>query len=483
MAGTFPCPHCSATYPVKPVLIDRPVRCTQCKNVFMLREHGQADKVGQAEASEQRSGTAEQTRTTSAPAPAVAAAAGAKGAAGTKAAAAERAAAARARTGPPPAKPSAAERAAAARVATGPPPEDPFGEDEDPSAPTQQPSTGSGSQPDTSRRARTSRHTARQEELRRTMAATLSDAASKALKSETVKRANAEEARKKKKTEGAVGNLGPAVLTNYGDNEARNDRIWALGGAVLLVVIVALVWLLTSSSAERAALEAFTEPDPTWRPPRRMQQQQQRAWIADPALPIILNMDEAEIGPSRRVDLGPLRALVQQSLTGHVLLRDHRVYVPEARREASLGVLAKLEDGVEALAALHTAGIPAKPAAALSPALVERGMSERDAELVAWLINGDTALTGDNWIRDQVLAGNVPQALELARFTGSDGRILQRRGQTKYGSEDGITYRGRLLRFDGWKGPQGGKADIGAWHVLDVQVAGRDGRFPDGRGW
>src|SRR4051812_22101468 len=45
MSATFKCPHCGMSYPVKPVLIGRTVRCTSCKLAFRLREDGIADKV------------------------------------------------------------------------------------------------------------------------------------------------------------------------------------------------------------------------------------------------------------------------------------------------------------------------------------------------------------------------------------------------------------------------------------------------------
>lgn len=45
MSTTFACPHCGATYPVKPVLVGRPVRCTACKKPFRLRADGIADPV------------------------------------------------------------------------------------------------------------------------------------------------------------------------------------------------------------------------------------------------------------------------------------------------------------------------------------------------------------------------------------------------------------------------------------------------------
>ena len=44
-AATFVCPHCGHTYPFKPALIDKAVRCTTCKNAFRLGADGIAAKV------------------------------------------------------------------------------------------------------------------------------------------------------------------------------------------------------------------------------------------------------------------------------------------------------------------------------------------------------------------------------------------------------------------------------------------------------
>ncbi len=45
MSTTFACPHCGQSYPIKPVLIGKVVRCTGCKNPFRLREDGIAEIV------------------------------------------------------------------------------------------------------------------------------------------------------------------------------------------------------------------------------------------------------------------------------------------------------------------------------------------------------------------------------------------------------------------------------------------------------
>jgi hypothetical protein len=38
MAQTFPCPHCGAVYPLRPVLVGKTVRCTTCRQPFLLGE-------------------------------------------------------------------------------------------------------------------------------------------------------------------------------------------------------------------------------------------------------------------------------------------------------------------------------------------------------------------------------------------------------------------------------------------------------------
>jgi len=44
---TFTCPHCDHRYPVKPVLVGRPVRCTPCGDTFVLGSDGLATPYGQ----------------------------------------------------------------------------------------------------------------------------------------------------------------------------------------------------------------------------------------------------------------------------------------------------------------------------------------------------------------------------------------------------------------------------------------------------
>ncbi|MDA3962051.1 MAG: hypothetical protein PF961_14765, partial [Planctomycetota bacterium] len=310
----------------------------------------------------------------------------------------------------------------------------------------------------------------------------LADAASKALKSESVKREEVAKEKKKRK-EGAVGDIGPAILTNYGVEEAKNSRQWLLG-LVAVVAVVLVVGLLFGMSSDRShALKAFTEPDPTWRPPSRIQSQQERAWLADRALPIILNLDEATIGANRTISLAPLRQVFGDAgLKDHVLLSEQKLWVPAKARDNALEALRSLPPNTTAIQGLQAKGIVAYPFDSIADSLSQNGMPERDAALVMHLLSGQTSFDGENWIRDRFAEGLIPESLEIAYFNGREGRRLKLVGQNKYGSDEGITYRGRLMRMNGWTGAQGNK-DLSRWHLLDVQVASRSGSFPEGRGW
>jgi len=432
MTGSFPCPHCEAMYPVKPVLVGRPVRCTQCKNVFRLREDGIADKVGGGDEEAEGAGAAVQA---------------------------------------PPGQPSAAERAAAARVGSGPP-----------SASLEAVGVDAGSEPP-DRRSKTSRLEARREEMRRSMAANLSDAASKALESESARRSSEAAKRESGKQAGSVGDISPAVLTDYGNDEARNNRRWAVGLVACLLVGLMVGWVSLVVGPERRALQVFTEPDPTWEPTTRIQSQQRRAWLFDRTMPVILNLDEAELGRDYRIEMEPARALFQGRLADHVLMPGHGLWVGEDRVAAARAALADAPSGLCPVRTLAQHGIQAVPTYALDDLLVEGGMNDQHAALVRYLVEGTTGLDGRNWIREQFTEGTVPRALEIVEFHGDDGRRLTKEGQNRYGSEEGLTYRGRLMRFDGWSGPMGNKADVSQWHLLDVQVAHHGGSFPGGRGW
>jgi hypothetical protein len=455
MSATFVCPHCGASYPRKPVLVGRPVRCTTCKNAFRLREDGIADKVEMAE-----------------PAPATAAAAPSPVAAAPLQAVAPPAPVPRPE---PLAKPSApklqstgwgldldveVEEPAPARSA--PPPAAaaaPPAAKAPPPAVIPTPAPGAG--------RKSERMTAQQMEARRAMAATLSTSMSAALKSEAVKRED-QAGKAKAKTEGRVGQIGPAVFTGQGVEEARDRRRLVLGVLVAGLVIAGLWWLLFTDSPQRAGLMAYTaEVDPTRiRSGERVQAIQQRAWLTGlpPAYvgaPPMIDMNDARIGSTRTLNFAPAKDLLV-SLKGLEAVDPGPVWVPP-ERVAAVEELRRPDQKTEAFIA---AVLKREKKAISHPELLDRlakatGMQKEDAEVVDLLLRGRTAADGSNAIAKRWLDGDVPQSLQLVNFTGSRGLLLLSRGQNFKTAEVG--YRGRLLRFNGPGWPE-------EWKVLTIQT-------------
>lgn len=467
MAATFPCPHCGATYPVKPVLVGRPVRCTKCRQVFKLREEGYADKVG---------GEAPAPP----PQPAAAAPAGSS-AARAEATAAKAQAQAQARAKAK-AKAQAKDRSAAAAATAPSPPQD-------------EPGTAAEK-----RKQQTKRILQKKDELRRSMAATLSDAASKALGSAAAEREEAAEQRPKKKRgtashrraeSGGVGDIGPAVLVGSGRQEAINNRLWLAGFLAFVALIGGCVYLFSGESPRRAALIALVEPPldeqgqitQEWKPPRRIPFiQSTRPWLADPAMPVILDIEEARISGVRTLALTGLGDVVEK-LKGRVFIGELGLWAPadrvgeiQARRQQqpSHGTI----DGF--VMQLERDGFDVMTSEEVRSAMIDAGMSEEAAAIATMLLERQTDFMGGNWIRDRIFAGELPTALEVSPFFGT-GRQLQRK-LNSYTSEENVPYRGRLLRFVGWEGQQHGGRDLGAWRVLDIQRRGENG-FPPTPGW
>ena len=296
MSVTFVCPHCGASYPRKPVLVGRAVRCTTCKNAFRLREDGIADAIempGQpAAAAEppppppspppppppQRPAAASPPRGASAPArplipltlpPGLGASPKPKPGA--------------------PAGPAfaleeeievvevAAERPAAAAA--------PAASAGAPAKHAGAPAKSSASGPRSSDGARRSSDslTSEQQEARRAMAATLATSMSAALKAETLK--NEEQSAKTgASAEGRVGKIGPAILTGEGVRTARLRRTWWLIAIAACAVLGGCSWLVLHRSPARDALYRYSAAvEGVRNRTDRLTAIQERAWLV--ALP------------------------------------------------------------------------------------------------------------------------------------------------------------------------------------------------------
>lgn len=502
MSATFACPHCGASYPRKPVLVGRAVRCTTCKNAFRLREDGIADKVEmEAPAPAQP---------TPVPAPVSA---------------------------PRSSAPTPAPKAEAPAKPTGPKlPSTGWGlnldvEVEEPAAPAKpsaapasknEPPPASFKSPlpkDTagSPARKSERMTAQQLEARRAMSATLASSMSEALKSEAVKRDEQGE-KTKAKTEGRVGKIGPAVLTGQGVEEAKSNRLLLLGTLGVLALVAAVYWLLFTDSPERASLNAFTaEVEPARiRAGERVPTIQARAWLTGlpPAfvgVPPLIDMRDARIGSTRTVNLVPAKELFA-SLKGLVPVEPGPVWVP-SERVVAVDDLRRPDQKPEAFIA---AVLKREKKAISHPAflddLTKTGMSKEDADIVDLFIrgrigNGTTtpeapATTADstaekpaateqptgpekpatpekpapaakpvaatpartvddpyNAIIKRWMAGDLPASMQVTRFSGSRGTMLLSRGQS-FKTAD-VEYDGRLVRFIGTGWPE-------EWKVVTI---------------
>lgn len=437
MSATFACPHCGATYPRKPVLVGRAVRCTTCKNAFSLREDGIADKI-------------EMPAPAAAPAPAA----------------------------PPKPEPVVQQTAPPIRQAPPPqaaPPPKPAPRPAMPAAqdlvletgaqpilpdtPSGAPTKQSGPLPAARASQRSDRLTTQQQEARRQMAATLAGSMSAALQAESVKRdADTESLKKKKaaKAEGGVGKIGPAILTGQGVEEARSNRRILLVTILVLAVVGSLGWLLFSNSPQQAAIAAFTaEVDPARiRKGERVLAIQERAWLvglppANVGVPPIISMPDARTGGQRGFK-GTLLKEPLAKLKGLVLLPNPPLWVPADK----LNDIQQDWSGDTKLPAFIARWIRRVPTLISHQDLLDQlgkaGLGKEDAEIVDLLLRGRTDPGGDNAIAKRLLAGDLPERIEVAQFWGGRGLLLMPRGTT-FRTTD-VKYRGQLLRFasPGW---------------------------------
>ncbi len=467
MSATFACPHCGATYPRKPVLVGRTVRCTTCKNAFRLREDGIADKV---EAGPVAAPSEPPPPPAAAPPPAPP-------------------------SPPPPSpKPPAAakpslipltlppELAAAPTVRSAKPAADLDLEVEviEPQAPPAKaptkappapakpaaPASASARQPSS---RSSDRLTAQQQEARRAMAATLSDSMSAALKAESIKReVEAEEKAKKQSStaEGRVGKIGPVILTGEGVQQARLRRSWYLVGLALIALIGGCSWLVTHRGPERAAIEGYAAVVEGARNRyERIQAIQERAWLValPPAfvgVPGMMDMADARIGAPRTVKLAPAKPLFDQ-VKGLVLSERFPVWAPKERASALDGLLRPGLSEKDQIAGLVRADKRIVSYHDWQDQLVAAGLTKEDTEVLDLLLRGKTKRSGENEIAARLLAGDVPDAIQLAPFAGRKGLMVVSRGQSY--EPKPVHYEGRLLRFVGKDWPV-------EWKVLSIST-------------
>jgi hypothetical protein len=453
MSATFACPHCGATYPRKPVLVGRPVRCTTCKNAFKLREDGIADKIEMPDPA----ASAKPAVAPQAPAPVSAPVSAPRP------------------TVVPLAIPPALTKAPPPAASTA----DRFSLDEEievvappvqaPAAPAPPPAkfpTPAGGNP----ARKSERLTSQQLDARRAMAATLANSMSAALKAESVKREAEGEEKKAKQTsggkEGRVGKIGPAVFTGQGVEEARDRRMWWLAALAVLLVGAGLGFLVFDRSPQEEGLARFTAEVETYRIRKgeRIAAIQERAWLtgippAQVGVPPVVIMSRPHFTAPRVVKLAGAKELFA-SLKGLTFVEQPPVWVPPDRVAA---VRELWRPGTKMAAFMASNGIKREKRIVdhedLLAKLVATGMTQEDAEAVSLLLRGQTSTNGENAIAKRLTAGDVPERFEISTFFGARGDLLVQRGQL-FRTLD-VHYKGQLLRFVG----QGWPDD---WRVLTL---------------
>jgi hypothetical protein len=392
MAATFVCPHCGYSYPMKPVLVGRAVRCTGCKQAFQLRADGIADKV----------------------APPVEAPAAAKPAA------------------PAPSPPAA------------------------PSVPTPKPAARPADAGDKVAASRAAKLTRQQEDARRAMAGTLASAANLALQAESKKQdtAKADKQAKRSGKDGVAGKITAAAVVGEGDRAHRSRRIWLLSSGAVIAVIATLVTLGEIKSPEQQALLAFTIDETDFRKhhTERIQSIQDRALLPG-SIPLV-DVGKLRVGKPRKIALAAARTVIAEQIKTLVYVPSRDLWAPEDKLE-DIEVLWKPRSDLEAnVAMLAGKQIQVLPHRSLLTKLAEAGLPEEDVGLLMKLMFGKTNDGGlQPPLSKRLLSGQLPDAIEIAPFRGTKGTMLMNTGRENRLRP--VEYQGRLLRFIGTDWPTG----------------------------
>lgn len=408
-AATFPCPWCGMSYPLKPVLIGKPVRCKGCRNAFVLQPEGIARKVED----------------------------------------------------PPPAAPAPAP---AALAPTPPPVVASIDLDEKEKTPPPA-APAAPAKPTSERLAR--RKSEHLEAARAQMAAQLAQVATKAAESEGAKREERKSQRLAKAgpATGKPAGSGPAasrriVLTGEGERQFAETMRWWIGLVVAVAVVLLLVVVLNLRSTVRRTLDDYAAPVPAERNryPLLAETVRTRAWLAAApsmphGLPVAIDLDDADFAPERVIDTVPLREPLAV-LKGLRFVADLGVWLAPADLAAARQAVGK-RPAEEIPAALTEAGLRHRPHRAVFDALPG---SDEDRAVLADLLAGTPSSGGEDFAKRLLDEGKWPDRLVLRPFAGRAGELLIDQGKPPYKRFSG-SYGGTLLRVEGGDWPAG-------WRVL-----------------
>ena len=367
MSTTFPCPHCGQTYPIKPVLIGKVVRCTGCKNPFRLREDGIADIVN-AEPAPAPAPAPAPTRPPEPPAAPVSEA--------VKPSTARRTAADEAKAQEIKERMAEARKAMAADLAQ---------------------AAGKALQSSTVKDEETS--TRRQGSSR--MRAVASAGA-----------------------EGGKRTLSPAILTGEGEREAANTRLWVILGVVAVVLAIAIGWLLTLDGPRTTAIESFTATVPADQNTYGVRDVaiSNRGWLTAESGAVTPFIDLGSIRWGRTVTVTPAAYSVALGrLAQHVPLKGTTLWVPAkelAKAEATLTAGSKETADKRLLAAR----VPFLAWSTIAKDLATSGCDEATCDALHLLLSHVPAPNATD-LGKALVAGSL--TFDLQVISGAHGMYLQ----------------------------------------------------------
>ncbi len=426
---TFPCPWCGMSYPAKPVLVGKAVRCKGCRNGFVLQADGAAARIQEVPSTSFSVSAVSAAATPPSP-PVVAAAQPTS-----------------AKTPPTPAVAAEADMV----IVT------------EPEAVKRAPALPAARASERIPK-RNAEHLAA---ARAQMAAQLAEVAQKAANSEVVKR----EERKSERLVKATAAVAPAgdsartsrvVLTGEGEKHHREMRLVWMALGVIAAVVLLLLFVLSLRSTTRAALDAFAAPVASEqnRYPLMGDTMRARAWLASarsmPGGPALAtDLADATFGAERTIVLEPLRAQIAV-LKGLRLDPALGIWLAPADLVKARNVIAE-RTGADAIKAV--AG--AKLRHVVHSELVKKwGLSEDDTLVLSDLLTATAPRDGEPIMQRILDLGELPDALVLRPFSGRRGSLLIDNGRPPYKPVQG-PYTGTIMRIEGARWPIG-------WRVLHL---------------
>lgn len=481
LPDTFPCPWCGMSYPGRPVLVGKAVRCKGCRNGFVLQADGVATKIQEPPPTQ---ATVSQVSAAAVPPPAVIP---------PKPPAPQPVAP----RPSPPAQPSKPPASAAApdddvldltpeppkpkpKPAPVPPPTPrpaaPALEVEEvvvlspkpPAEVIQTPRPAPAAPPKSERVPK--RKTEHLEAARAQMAAQLADIQQKAAESEVAKREERKSERIAKGGGTATASSGDAkrssrhaILTGEGERHHREMRLWWVWLGVAAAVVLLLMFVFNLSSSTRETLQRYAAPVEAEqnRYPLLGDVLRARAWLATAKSmrsgPLLAtDLSDASFGAERAIAFEPLATAITE-LKGLRLDDDLGLWLAPADLDKARA-LAAGRTGAEAAKSL----VAARMRHAVHSQVVQKlALSDEDAVIVFDLLTGTAPRDGEPITKRILDLGELPDRVVVRPFRGRRGSMLVDIGRPPYKPVQGA-YSGVILRFEGGRWPIG-------WRVLHLE--------------